>query len=1407
MADNTTTTIKIPQFDGTNFSNWKYRVGILLDEKGLRVFIQEDLVNILGSTEAGQREAVKLQEKKCISILVQTIHDGQLEYIKEKTTAKEMFDTLCSVFERKSISSQLYLRKQLLMMKYRESDDIIAHFLKFDTKIRELKSTGAKMEDLDIVVHLLLTLPETYDNLVTALETMDQDKLNLEFVKTRLMDEHNKRTGRESSSKSNEPGAMHVKGKKKKRVTCYSCGKPGHKAPECRSTKKKGKDSENANEAQATSKESTMCAIVNEHVQTCTDEFDARSVCKAQQHSYAAQAYEHDSNNGRLTVHAAHRASKCADTQQIKFVLDSGATQHMVNNKRYFEQLKQIDEVEISVAKKNACISAKQQGEISVKTFHNGDNSTKTMKDVLLVKDLKCNLMSIRSLTKQGYRVVFENDYAYASIDGKTKFVAHTSGKLYEVVLHVDRNVFAGISSGNNLEKFSQSLWHCRMGHLNVFDMKKMISNQMIKGLEQVNVDTDSMFCESCVFSKQKRASFPKNKNARSSRILELIHSDVCGPMPTTAYDGSKYFVTFTDDFSRASMVYFIKRKCEVLDKFKEYSAMVEAMHNMKIAKLRVDNGGEYTSNEFKQFCQTKGIQMSFTVAYTPEMNSISERLNQTLQGKARSMLLASGLDHKFWNEAILTANYLKNRSSTNAVGKQFVKMTPAEIWFGCKPDLSHLRIFGSECFNHIPSNNRSKLEARSTKCLMLGYAASMGSYRLWDIEKNKLIIGRHVTFNEASVLKRMKLVEISVSEAELNQSDGDKGMVDEDDDMMTEDESFQECEESDDDKVHDANEDGAGNNSASVHGTKLDRAGNHNLKSHGTNQDCTGDNGSDINSANEECTGNHDRTIPRIGERIRRKPDRYGEWTTIAEANNFALCAERFVEDDPETVKEAKSRNDWPQWKSAIQFEYESLVKNKTWTVCDLPKERRAITNKWVFKLKRKADGQIDKYKARLVARGFTQRLGFDYSETYAPVAKLVTLKILLAVANQKDMHIHQMDVKSAFLNGELKEEIYMELPEGFKQGNKVCKLNKALYGLKQASRAWNEKFNDFMMRIKFEKCVSDQCLYVKKQNDKLIYVLLYVDDILIFCEDIGIINTVKKLFSKEFEMVDMDKASSFLGMHIDQNIEKGTITLSQSKYLEKVLERFNMLECKPKSTPMEKGLHLEYGDKNKCSDHPYRELIGCLIYATVTTRPDLCAATGYFSRFQGCFDERHFTHAKHILRYIRGTTDLKLVYTKQTSAPTLVGFSDSDWGGDKNDGRSTSGYVFKLFGNTVSWASRKQSTVSLSSTEAEYVALTEAICECKWIRKLLAELNIDCVGPVVIFEDNQSCIRVADDQKTSKRMKHLDIKYHFICEAVANGEVELEYKPTNEQLADIMTKGLGRSLFVEHRANLNLI
>lgn len=1335
--------IGIPLFDGTNYNNWVFRLETLLDERSLLKYIKEDLGSILESlTEGADKEKARMDEKKCKTAIVRSTHDSQLETIKDKKTAKEMIDALKAIFERKSVAGQLLLRKQLLTLRFIESGTMSDHFMVFERMIRDLKSAGANIEEMYIVCHLLLTMPKSFDNLVTALETMEHDKLTVEFVKSRLMDEANKK--KPGNSKVNEATAMNAK------VVCHFCLKEGHYKSQCRKLKMQTKsknsshskqntnfknyEKANANQAEIeTSDDSLLCAFEMENAEIDKTSNDAHCV------------YSERSENQR----------EIDKNKQIKFILDSGATEHMVNNKRLFASLENIDMINISVAKKQEVLKANHREDIAIKTFYKNDCSTKVLKNVLFVQNLNCNLMSIRSLTKKGFKIVFEGDRAHITLNGKTIFVAELSGKLYEVVLYTANDEYAGFVGG----QINKDLWHHRLAHLNVADMKRMFEREMVRGIEKLKIDNASEICESCIFGKQSRLPFPRKNEPRSNRILELIHTDVCGPLKQPAYDGSMYFVTFTDDFSRATKVYCIKYKSDACEKFVDYVAMCEALHGHKIARLRADNGGEYISGEFKRFCKQKGIQIEYTTPYNPEMNSIAERVNRTLEEKARAMIISSEMDRKFWNEAILSAAYIKNRSPTSAIGEQFQTKTPAEIWHGHKPDISGFRIFGSICYNHIPRERRDKLDAKSEKCIMLGYASSH-SYRLWNIDKNKLIIGRNVTFNENSVLKRRQVEDVLNSGAES-------------DDDMTENPLKMPI-------THSVNRDDTGDINKKVHSTNLDGVGDNENNIHGINGTDIGNN--NINGSIGDGTGNisnithggawnraeemNEPALRRSG-RQRNEPDRYGEW------GQYALSAEGYVDSNPQTISEAKQKDDWPQWKVAIQSEYDSLINNGTWNLVELPKGRKPIACKWVFKLKRKADGTIDKYKARLVAKGYSQQQGFDYNETYAPVAKLTTLRVILSIANHTNMLIHQMDVKCAFLNGNLSEEIYMQQPEEFKIDGRVCKLIKAIYGLKQASQMWYERFNAFMISIGFQKCSSDQCLYIRIDGDIKCYVLLYVDDLLIVCENIQTIKMIKQSMSIEFEMTDVGEMDTFLGIHVKRDIHRGQINMNQSTYMKNVLQKFGMSECKNTATPIEVGLDLAKCDQNTVCDAPYRELIGCLTYATMTTRPDLCASTNYFSRFQSCFSDEHYNYARRILRYVRGTTELKLVYNKHEDADVLLGYTDSDWANDKNDRKSVSGYVFKVFGNTVSWGSRKQATVSLSSTEAEYVALAQGICEAKWLRSLLEELGFAINQPVIIFEDNQSCIKVAEEPRAHKRMKHIDVKYHFIREAIGNGEV----------------------------------
>lgn len=1402
------------QFDGTNYNNWKYRIGILLDEKGLTQYIEKDLHVIL-ETEKDQakRDQLITNEKKCKSILVRCIHDSQLEYVKDKTTAKDMYDVLQSVFERKSIAGQLLLRKQLLTLKFDENDNINNHFLVFDKIVRDLKAIGATTEEIDIVCHLLLTLPKSFDNLVTALETLDHSKLSLEFVKSRILDENSKKNDNGDNNELHESTAMYNKGKQ---LVCYGCGKPGHVKSKCFRNKNKNRKHKFNNNSSGSA---NSALNDDENLLYCSNNYDEQSFT---------------ANKSEVSLHTD-------DNAKITFILDSGATEHMVNKLDYFDSISEIDAVRIAVAKDGESLTANQHGDIKIKTT--GGNFT--IKDVLFVDKLKCNLLSIRKLIGKNYSVNFDGDIARISNgNNDTMFIGKLNGKLYEVHFSINKSSFAGITSGEK----NFNLWHFRLGHLNLNDMKRMISNGMVNGLQLSGV-ADVEFCEPCVKGKHARLPYGKCKVSRSNRILELIHSDVCGPMSQPAWDGSRYFVTFTDDFSRATRVYCVERKSDVFAKFKEFVSFAEVQQATKICKLNVDNGGEYSSTEFKSFCKEKGIQIIYNVAYNPEMNSVAERMNRTLVEKARTMLLAANVDRKFWNEAVLTANYIKNRCPTNAIGDRFKAKTPAEIWYGNKPSLSNLKVFGSICFNHVPVEKRKKFDSKATKCLMLGYGSS-STYRLWCLETDKFLFGCNVTFNEKSVLDICKYTRITDSEAVNNDE-----LIGNDDDgeefCDAGDTSFNENDfidfNDDDNEIHSIDNEDAGNVNSIVHSTKNEGTGNVISRIHSTNNNRAGNNnnlnncmknihgvkGSTGNDNNlNDCmknfhgvkdnisTGNNNKNVHSVDDgtgvvllrrskRERKSPEKFSSSSNIYTSDvHFALNAEIFVDEDPTTIAEAKQRDDWIYWKNAMKEEYSSLVKNKTWTLCDRPKDRKVISCKWVFKLKKKSDGSIDKYKARLVARGFAQEKGYDYNDTYSPTAKLKTLRVLLSVANHFNYPMHQMDVKSAFLNGNLNEEIYMQQPECFTNDqSKVCKLQKSIYGLKQASRMWNERFKTVMIFNGFKQCYADNCLYIKFELNIISYVLLYVDDLLIVSSNNSKINDIKIMLMNEFEMTSVEKVDTFLGIHIERDNKNCIIKLDQERYLKKVLSKFNMENCKTSKTPMEIKLDLLKIDNGDYVHLPYRQLIGCLTYATITTRPDLCAATSFMSRFQNCYTNQHFSIAKRILRYVKETIDVKLVFNRDLTSNAIIGYTDADWAGDKYDRKSTSGYVFKVFGNTVSWLSKKQATVSLSSTEAEYIALCDGACEAIWLRNLIAEMGIVCNEPIVIYEDNQSCIKVAEEPREHKRMKHIDVKYNFIREAITNKYICVKYIQSTDQLADIMTKALGKTLFEKHRNGLNLL
>lgn len=1317
--------LRIKPFDGSGFNNWSFRVRAYLQQLEVLHCVEteaeeEAFWNILDSETEEVKAAKKIkrdarvkQDNKCRSMLIQTIADSHLEYVKDKNSPKKIWDALHNIFERKSITSRFLLKKQLLMMKYNESEPLQDHFLRFDRLVREMKGAGARMEEEDVICHLMITMPESYDAVTTAMEAVS-DRLTMDLVRRNYLDVEAKRRGQRVETDSNE-AAFSGKSSKQGKLKCFNCGGVGHKKFQC---PKRG-ETETRGQT-APSKKITQKANVS-----------AKTVSFV-----AADSTELVAVGSRI---------------ESKWYLDSGASEHMSNDRALFENLQKLDRpVVIQTAKSRSNLLARYKGRVVVQALVSEERIQVNMEDVLFIPELSLNLLSLRRLEATGKKIVFFDGCVTVEADGEIVATGRQSGRLYAMDFQCERRHTEGKALVTGKVNRELELWHHRYGHLGNDNLLKLVTKNMVDGftVDRVKAGGAQFLCEPCIHGKQTREPFRRHPEKRAGRPLEIVHSDVCGPVTPVAWDGSSYFVTFTDDFTHVAVVYMIKTKDEVLERFMDYEAMSTAHFGVRISRLRCDNGGEYTGKAMKKFCRKRGIQLEMTVPYTPEQNGVSERLNRTIVEKSRSMLEANGVSKELWSEAVYTSAYVLNRSPSVAVGGD---ITPYEAWYGKKPNVSNLRVFGSNCYIHVPKQLRKKLDSKSQKVTFVGYAPN--GYRVWN--GKKVIVARDVIFNEDELVFR------SPVESKMNEDDTvvvkeyvpkPNPNVQPVESVVPEDEDSEEDFFSEDEP---AEQPEAGNDT----GAGVRRSGRN--------------------------------VVP---------PKWHSDFDMDLSA--FALCAENFVDGIPSDVSELKKRQDWSMWKQAIQEELESLDRNDTWSLVELPAGRKVVDSKWIFKIKRCSDGTIDKYKARLVARGFTQRQGFDFIETYSPVAKMSTVRILLALANHEGWYVHQMDVKSAFLNGMLEEEIYMRPPPGFEAGsNRVCRLNKAIYGLKQSSRNWNLRFHEFIDKLGFKRSEHDYCFYFWKSNGIVIYVLIYVDDVLIASNSLKAVQTLKKKFSAEFEMKDLQEVRNFLGLNIQRDREAGLMKIDQKAYIEAVLERFGMGNCKPSPVPMDPHLRLEKGnDPKSFTDKPYRELIGCLMYLTVTSRPDICAAVNYFAGFQCCATEEHWAHLKKVLRYLRGTADYQLVYRRVEAEPVAV-FADADWGNDPNDRRSVSGLVIKLHGQTVVWSTKKQSSVALSSTEAELMALCQASCDSMWVVNLLKSVQREVKEPVTVFEDNQPCISITSDPRKLKRMKHIEVQYCFVRELIERGKLMLKYLPTDEQPADMLTKGLPAPRFRKFR------
>nr|AAP52343.2 retrotransposon protein, putative, Ty1-copia subclass [Oryza sativa Japonica Group] len=540
--------------------------------------------------------------------------------------------------------------------------------------------------------------------------------------------------------------------------------------------------------------------------------------------------------------------------------------------------------------------------------------------------------------------------------------------------------------------------------------------------------------CESCLLGKITKAPFT-GQSERASELLRLVHTDVCGPMSSTARGGFGYFIIFTDDFSRYGYVYLMRHKSESFEKFKEFHNEVQNHLDKTIKYLRSDRGGEYWSLEFGNHLKECGIVPQLTPPGTPQLNGVSKRRNRTLLDMVRSMMSQTDLPLSFWGYALETAVFTVNRVPSKSMDK-----TPYEIWTGKRPSLSFLKIWGCEVYVKRLQSDKLTPKSKSDKCFFVGYPKETKGYYFYNREEGKVFVARHGVFLEKKFISRK-----------------DSGSM---------------------------------------------------LWKH----------------------------------RLHEGPKGYG----VHLRGN----------DEPTTYEEAMVGPGSEKWLGAMKSKIESMHVNQVWNLVDPLDSVKAIECKWVFKKKTDVDGNVHIYKARLVAKGFRQIQGVNYDETFSPVAMLKSIRIVLAIAAYFDYEIWQMDVKTAFLSGNLDEDVYMTQPKGFvdpQSAKKICKLQKSIYGLKQASRSWNIRFDEVIKALGFVKNEEEPCVYKKINGSALMFLILYVDDILLIGNDIPMLESVKTSLKNSFSMKDLGEAAYILGIRIYRDRSKRLIGLSQSTYINK--------------------------------------------------------------------------------------------------------------------------------------------------------------------------------------------------------------------------------------------------------------
>jgi hypothetical protein len=1391
-------------------------------------------------TKLAGLEASKVQEAK--SLLLSTLAASEIEKILHCQTAQEIWQHFELAYGAKSSNKKLELMSEMNSLKCASAKEVAAAVNKAMTIRGKLEALGVKIDETMLISVLMNAIPsKLYSVFLETWSMLDVEQQTLARFISKLLDKTKQlvevedtesammalrvqnsrgrgRGGRGRSGGHHLNNRPNYSNKQSPQEANWSRGGHGsgadshsRNAPQDHVFQRSSTNSYNYQQPQSSNhdeqqKTCNYCKKIGHWKQDCRKlQYKLSERSNNNQRNNEQQSPRNNSNQNAMQAEEisfmAVEISPSVDDQSVEstiWLIDSGATSHMTSNFSLFDHFERFETP------------------IGVRI---GDDNVLEAVGRGLVNTRQCQL-SVLYVPSMGQRNLFSIGYA-SQPGSKQYFMFCDSGVKW---VQDDKIIFQGGRKGNSyyfnfdlvkhsphhaLTATTLDAWHQRLGHMPRDLIKKMATEGIVDGIKIVSKDNDE--CLDCKLNKCKRASHSTRTTPKATKPGQVMHFDVMGPCTQTGLNNQRFILVGKDEFSKMRLVSCLKSKSQVPETVKTMLSTTEMQTGNNILAIYTDNGSEFLSERLTTFLQHRGIVHMLSATYCPQQNGTAERENQSLLSQARTMLNASGLPKELWPEAVHMATYVSNRCITS---KRLI--TPYELWFSRKPNLSNIRAFGQQASILLQDHQRSKFDPKGTLMFCVGYTDNFHTYKFFDLSSKKIVTSCDAIFTNQIGIDAVKSTGTSSSpqvamsdNSEIHlptQAGTDKTGHDTEHLTISKQADHQEAEASAEPQQQDSKADeslmcdepsiytdsrqdldGSPYTSKSVNDPqatvfnvistekpigKLFGASSSNTQ---TNQ-----------GLDNDATERHTR-----GKRINYSQMAKGNW-------NLDQAAEVMQESVvPKSIREALSREDASKWIEAAEREMESIIANDVFQLVPRP-NCNVVGCRWVFVQKLMPDGSF-KPKARLVAQGFTQEFGVDYTTTFAPVVHMDFVRFLFSLAAQLNLFISQCDIKTAFLYGRLEEKIFMEQPDGFQDGtNSVWLLKRSLYGLKQSPKCWNTRFTEFLSRSKLKVATVDGCIYYG--SDLYLIVAIYVDDLIILSKEENHAKDLIKKLSSEFDL-HLIQTNKFLGFQYFRHAN-GDITIHQSNYVTNILKRYGMWESNPSPTPIlpaQKAGNEEVLDDNR----EFREIVGALQYAASQTRLDIAFTVGLLGRRVLKPTNLDWQIMKRCLRYLRGTVNLGITYRRRGS-PGLVAYADADFAGDLSKYKSTTGQLIIHSGGPIAWKSKLQKTVVTSTTEAEYLAVSSTIKTVLCIKNLGSELKALDPEPVPLFCDNRGAVLITANETSTQRTRHMGAQLSFAREHHRNKSVKVQHISSNDQAADLFTKPLSTDKFVANRNRL---